>query len=155
MERKLFTLVVVFDDTRILLGLKKRGFGEGRWNGFGGKVEDGESIDEAAYRELTEESGLSAKKLTKRGELVFEFREDKKPLEVHVFSADQWGDEPRESDEMKPQWFDLKTIPFSMMWPDDFYWMPLLLQGKNFRGSFFFEDQNIISTYKLDEVNGW
>ena len=80
MNRKFLTLVLVFDNTRILLGLKKRGFGEGRWNGFGGKVEDGESIEEAAYRELTEESGVSAKKLTKRGELVFEFRGDQKPL---------------------------------------------------------------------------
>ncbi len=42
---------------RILLGMKKRGFGEGKWNGFGGKVNliDGryqETIEEAAMREL-------------------------------------------------------------------------------------------------------
>lgn len=48
--RKLFTLVFVRDETRILLGYKKRGFGQGRWNGFGGKVEAGESTRAAAVR---------------------------------------------------------------------------------------------------------
>ncbi|CAN0505072.1 unnamed protein product, partial [Ectocarpus sp. 12 AP-2014] len=36
------------DSKEILLGMKKRGFGEGKWNGFGGKVESGESVEEAA-----------------------------------------------------------------------------------------------------------
>ncbi|KAG4070235.1 hypothetical protein HA402_003925 [Bradysia odoriphaga] len=60
-QNKLFTLVFVFDDDkqRLLLGLKKRGFGLGKYNGFGGKVEENESIDDAALRELNEECGLS------------------------------------------------------------------------------------------------
>ena len=43
-EVKLLTLVIPVDDDkkRVLLGLKKRGFGEGYYNGFGGKVEPGE-----------------------------------------------------------------------------------------------------------------
>ncbi|XP_061329549.1 oxidized purine nucleoside triphosphate hydrolase isoform X2 [Pezoporus flaviventris] len=45
---KLFTLVLVVQPQRVLLGLKKRGFGAGLWNGFGGKVQPGESIEEAA-----------------------------------------------------------------------------------------------------------
>ncbi|XP_062469587.1 oxidized purine nucleoside triphosphate hydrolase isoform X2 [Pezoporus occidentalis] len=45
---KLFTLVLVVQPQRVLLGLKKRGFGAGLWNGFGGKVQPGESIKEAA-----------------------------------------------------------------------------------------------------------
>ena len=49
-RNKLLTLVFVLDESQILLGLKKRGFGCGRWNGFGGKVENGETIVEAAKR---------------------------------------------------------------------------------------------------------
>ena len=45
---KLFTLMLVVKDGRVLLGEKKRGFGMGKWNGFGGKVEAGETILEAA-----------------------------------------------------------------------------------------------------------
>ena len=39
----------------MLLGMKKRGFGTGKWNGFGGKVEVGETVADAAQRELEEE----------------------------------------------------------------------------------------------------
>ena len=48
--RKAYTLVLVHHGERVLLGLKKRGFGQGRWNGFGGKVEKGETITNAAIR---------------------------------------------------------------------------------------------------------
>lgn len=48
--KKLLTLVMVTRPNQVLLGMKKRGFGEGKWNGFGGKVEKGETIFEAAQR---------------------------------------------------------------------------------------------------------
>ena len=39
------TLVFVFNKQKqILLAMKKRGFGVGKWTGAGGKVEDGETI---------------------------------------------------------------------------------------------------------------
>lgn len=41
---KIFTLMFVVEDNRVLLGFKKRGFGSGKYNGFGGKVELNESI---------------------------------------------------------------------------------------------------------------
>ena len=47
---KLLTLLFVLKPGQVLLGLKKRGFGEGRWNGFGGKVQPDETIEEAAIR---------------------------------------------------------------------------------------------------------
>lgn len=50
MLRKLLTLTVIRNEREVLLGYKKRGFGCGKWNGFGGKVEKGESIIDAAVR---------------------------------------------------------------------------------------------------------
>jgi 8-oxo-dGTP diphosphatase/2-hydroxy-dATP diphosphatase len=38
------TLTVITYDSKILLGMKKRGLGEGRWNGFGGKPKHGEKL---------------------------------------------------------------------------------------------------------------
>ena len=61
--KKQLTLVAVLKENNILLGMKKRGFGEGRWNGFGGKVETGETIEEGAKRELKEEIYPSTEKL--------------------------------------------------------------------------------------------
>ena len=41
------------DDQKVLLGLKKRGFGEGKFNGFGGKVHVGETVLCGAVRYFT------------------------------------------------------------------------------------------------------
>ena len=49
-QNKLYTLALIRNNDNILLGMKKRGFGVGRWNGFGGKVHSGETILEAAKR---------------------------------------------------------------------------------------------------------
>ena len=46
--------------TRLLLGLKKRGFGQGKWNGFGGKLDEGETPRQAAIREMKEESDVES-----------------------------------------------------------------------------------------------
>ena len=95
---KVLTLAFVRESTRILLGYKKTGFGNGRWNGFGGKVEKGETIEHAAKRELLEESGLTADTLKKVGLLMFEFIGDPQLLEVHVFETSEYKGTPYETD---------------------------------------------------------
>lgn len=56
----------------VLLAMKKRGFGRGKWNGAGGKVGD-ESIEEAAIRETVEEVGVEVVDLEKVAILTFYF----------------------------------------------------------------------------------
>lgn len=114
-QKKILTLCIVHTKDRILLGMKKRGFGQGRWNGFGGKVKKGESIADATKRELQEEAGIVPHDLQKRGVLNFTFVGDPILLEMHVFSANSFSGEPAESDEMKPH----------------MYWLPKVLAGKN------------------------
>ena len=53
------TLCFCVKDDKVLLAMKKRGFGAGKWNGYGGKVQEGESPAVTAVRELKEESELS------------------------------------------------------------------------------------------------
>jgi hypothetical protein len=74
-------------------------------------------------------------------------------MEVHIFKADKFSGEIRESEEMKPQWFDVKEIPFSKMWPDDIYWMPMFLEGKKFTGKFLFGENDVILEKELKEIN--
>ncbi|MCX6723644.1 MAG: NUDIX domain-containing protein [Candidatus Staskawiczbacteria bacterium] len=73
-NKKIMTLCIVYQPPKILLGMKKRGFGMGRWNGFGGKVDNGETIENAAKRELREEAGIEVKNLDKVGIIDFEFK---------------------------------------------------------------------------------
>uniref|UniRef100_V9LD01 Oxidized purine nucleoside triphosphate hydrolase n=1 Tax=Callorhinchus milii TaxID=7868 RepID=V9LD01_CALMI len=149
---KLLTLVIVVKPQQVLLGLKKRGFGVGRWNGFGGKLQPGESIEQAAKRELWEESSLTVDSLEKIGNIRFEFVGETEILDVHIFRTDHYHGDPSESEEMRPQWFDLDAIPFDRMWPDDIYWFPLLLQKKKFQGYFKFQGHDTILDYTLQEV---
>ncbi|KAJ7992404.1 hypothetical protein DPEC_G00278190 [Dallia pectoralis] len=152
LTNKLLTLVLVVQPGRVLLGMKKRGFGVGKWNGFGGKVQPGETIEEAARRELLEESGLTVDALAKIGNIKFEFVGETEVLDVHIFRADSYNGEPTESDEMRPQWFDSDKIPFSEMWADDILWFPLMFQKKKFLGYFKFQGQDLIIDQKLEEV---
>uniref|UniRef100_A0A667IMZ3 Oxidized purine nucleoside triphosphate hydrolase n=1 Tax=Lynx canadensis TaxID=61383 RepID=A0A667IMZ3_LYNCA len=98
---RLYTLVLVLQPPQVLLGMKKRGFGAGRWNGFGGKVQGGESIEDGAKRELREECGLTADTLHKVGRIVFEFVGEPELMDVHIFRTDSVRGTPAESDEQE------------------------------------------------------
>lgn len=129
----------------VLLGLKKKGFGEGKYVGFGGKIEAGESIPQAACRELEEESGLQAslQHLEACGSLTFFF--PYKPEwehQVHLFTVRQWQGEPRACAEIQPAWFRLDEIPYEEMWDDSRYWLPPLLAGAAVRASFTYAADN-------------
>ncbi len=73
--KKILTLCVIHKGSQMLLGLKKRGFGKGLWNGFGGRIKKGEDIEVAALRELKEEVGIEALDIKKRA--VFSFLGEK------------------------------------------------------------------------------
>ena len=137
--KKILTLCIPIKENQVLLGMKKRGFGSGKWNGFGGKVEEGETIKQATLRELDEEVGIKDGQLTKAGVLDFSFQNDEKILQVHIFKLTDFSDTSTETEEMKPKWFSIDEIPFSQMWSDDQYWFPLLLNNKLFEGAFLFD----------------
>lgn len=139
--RQVCTLAIIEDGDRALLAMKKRGFGEGWWNGYGGKVHDGEPIESAMVRELEEESGLIARKFEKRAVLEFFFSGTDKEVEMHVFEVTDYDGEPVETEEMKPQWFAKSNIPFDQMWPADREWMPLYFDSKNITGSATFDGE--------------
>ncbi|MCK4387049.1 MAG: 8-oxo-dGTP diphosphatase [Candidatus Pacebacteria bacterium] len=151
--KKQLTLCIIHNHSRVLLGMKKRGFGTGRWNGFGGKVERGETIEEATVREIKEEAGIQIEgKLEKMGILDFEFQKNPEILEVHIFRAKKFSGEPTESEEMRPQWFRVDEIPYKEMWPDDIYWIPLFLKKKKFIGKFLFGEGDSILEQRLEEI---
>ncbi len=143
----------VVDDGAVLLGRKTRGFGEGLWNGPGGKVEPGEGIEQAAIRETREEVGVSPTALRKVAVLDFYFPDAPAgsgwSQRVHVFLAGGWGGSPVETDEMCPKWFPLDEIPYGQMWEDDVCWLPAVLDGKFVTGDFLFGSDQRMKDYEV------
>lgn len=128
---KLSTLCFCSRNGQVLLAMKKRGFGKGKWNGYGGKVAGQETPRAAAIRELREESNLSVSENDLKQVGIVRFYFDGNQLfECHVFLVKDWRGELRESDEMKPRWFPVLQLPFEEMWVADGKWVPLVLAGK-------------------------
>ena len=63
---KIMNVIVVYDRTRqqILMCLRRKDPYKGKLNFVGGKLETGESSEEAAYRELQEETGIRREQIT-------------------------------------------------------------------------------------------
>ncbi|MBI1833578.1 MAG: 8-oxo-dGTP diphosphatase [Candidatus Andersenbacteria bacterium] len=151
--RKVFTLAIVVKDGKILLGKKQKKHGAGFWNGFGGGVEAGETIKEAAIRECQEEAEITPTDMEKSGEITFIYPDaplNAREHEVHIFTVRTFTGTPASTSEMQePTWFAPEEIPYNSMWPDDKQWLPLLLQGKQFSGYFRFNEAKEIVDWQL------
>ena len=108
------TLLFLQKGDQILLAMKKRGFGAGRWNGVGGKLEAGEDIEEAAIRECQEEIGCDVTNLRELG-IIEEYRNAFSVHQIsYCFIADLLGEKGTpnlEEDEIaegfEPVWLSL------------------------------------------------
>ena len=153
---RLTTLCLLVKENEILLAIKKRGFGAGKFNGVGGKVEEGETVEAAAVREIEEEIGVVADpaNMEKVGNVKFYFKD--KPewdQHMHVFLVKDWKGDPQESEEMAPVWYSKSDIPFDTMWPDDKHWLPAVLSGKKVEGKFYFVNEGAqIDDFDIREV---
>ncbi|KAJ7151014.1 NUDIX hydrolase domain-like protein, partial [Mycena filopes] len=116
-----YTNVFLVQGPKILLGYKKRGLGIHKYNGFGGKVEAGESTVDAALRELQEEAGIIAP-LAHAGTLLFVVPGEKW-AHIDIFRAEEFTGAITESDEMRPEWFNTSELPFDSMWETDKFWL--------------------------------
>jgi ADP-ribose pyrophosphatase YjhB (NUDIX family) len=147
------TLCFIRDGDSILLGMKKRGFGEGKWNGLGGKLKEGETLEEAVVREVYEESGLVIEVCSddKAGVIDFVYKNSQDGThEVHIYTVDSYRGRLVETEEIRPKWYKISEIPYEESWEDDKYWLPLLLAGKKFKGEFIFNEDKKLITHTLE-----
>ena len=148
---KVTTLCYPIINNQILLAMKKRGFGVGKWNGPGGKLQGSETIEQACKREFFEETGARIKKMEHRG--VVEFYYDQKSdwnQRCHIYVATEIFGEPQETEEMLPKWFSLNNIPYQSMWNDDPLWLPGVIDGGQADIRIYFDtDLNI---YKHESI---
>ncbi|MFC1625670.1 8-oxo-dGTP diphosphatase [Patescibacteria group bacterium] len=159
LKKKIFTncFLVKTDSngvpTHICLAMKKRGFGQGMWNGSGGKPKDGEKIADAACREVEEEFKVKVKKYEKRGEITFILRKENKKVLMHTFLVTSWDNKPSETEEMKPKWFSVNKTPYRKMWASDREWLPIILSGKKIRAKYTYKTEGgKVETREVKEV---
>lgn len=133
-------LLFLLEGDQVLLIHKKRGLGKGKINAPGGRVEPGESWEEAARRETQEETGLSPQRLTRVAELRFQFT-DGYALEAHAFLARGWTGVLAPCDEADPFWHPVASLPWQRMWADDALWLPQALNHRFVSARFLFDGE--------------
>ena len=140
---KILTLAFLFRGDEMLLAMKKRGFGAGKWNGYGGKLEEGEKPIDAIVREMQEESGLviEKEKFREIGYMDFYFNDKKEwDQKVIIYRVDDFVGEPVETEEMKPNYFKISEMPYIEMWVGDAKWIPYVIKNKKFKGEIYFSE---------------
>lgn len=148
---RLSTIVFLTRDHEVLLGRKKRGLGEGRWNGYGGKVEPGETPLDSAIRETHEEICVIPEGLRYCADLRFEYV-DGPAWRSYVFVSSAWRGDPTETEEMAPAWFPIAALPLDEMWADDAFWLPRVLAGERLAGHFRFDSSERVIWHQLEPL---
>ena len=147
------TLCFLIKGDQVLLAMKKRGFGKGRWNGVGGKPNPGENIDQTAIRETQEEIGVTLKHAEVRAVLDFYFPDNPDwSQQVIVYFSKSWEGIPGETEEMKPLWYKKNNLPLNEMWPDDKHWLPQALEGSMIRAEFLFGENDTVLDFSVNKV---
>lgn len=144
------TLVYLIKENKILLAYKKTGFGKGKWNGSGGKCKFKETYLQTAIRETKEEILVTPLSLKKVAEVAFSYPQNaENSCKVFVFISKSWLGKPKETEEMKPKWFEISKIPYQKMWPDDIHWLPFILSGKKLKGKFEFDEKDSLISFNV------
>ena len=102
-----------------------------KWIGIGGKFEPGESPEECMQREVTEETGLTAREWRYRG--IVTFVSDEWGTEyMHLFTCTGFTGTLRECDEGVLEWIDKRALLALPIWEGDKIFLRVLDGGEPF-----------------------
>lgn len=144
------TLCILRRGDDLLMGMKKVRLGAGYYNGFGGKLDKGESLEECIVREVKEETGIELIEFEKRGVMTFELTDHLN--EVHIYEGSKWHGEAIESDEISPIWLKIDNLPYEKMWESDKMWHSLFFNREFFDGWLIFDKNHKVLDYEIVKV---
>lgn len=143
MKKFIGTIIFVIKDGKVLLAKKRKKIGVGKWNGYGGKLEDSDkTFEECAVREFNVEAGgatIVKENLTYVGNILFK-NGDKFSFDAYILVAKNLTGKPKTTDEMlDPTWFDISDVgteklPWDQFMPCDYLWLAEVIKGRKIKG---------------------
>jgi len=123
---------------------KENDIHQGKWNGLGGKIEQGETPEECVIREVYEESGLHIHNPLLRGVLTFPKFAADEDWYAFVFVANEFEGELIDSPEGDLRWVPNEKIFELPMWEGDRLFLPWLDEKRFFSGKFVYQDGKLV-----------
>lgn len=130
------TLCFLCRGDEVLLARKTRNIGAGCFNGYGGSLEEDETVEEATIRELFEECKIKSDSQDLEKIAIVYFHNTKADgttfvCKCHVYHLRKWEGEPEATEEMiDPTWFKVAELPLKEMMLADSDWVPITLGGE-------------------------
>lgn len=139
--------------TKYKEGNKKQGY----YDIPGGKIEEGETLESTAIREMKEETGVEVKKLKHKGKMKIEY--PNRIFDFDIFISNESEGEPQEFEENTSEYIEIKEllqkekILSNIMILDRFFIKGLIEDKYNFKIHIQVdEEENILDVnYRMEE----
>jgi len=119
---------------------------DNKYNGAGGSVEEGETYEQAMLREAFEELGIIPTEYQQIGALLINNK-----VELPVYIVTKFNGVIKETDEMKPVWFDINSIPYCQMVEDYKIWFSNVLMGQEFLAHLHSNENNNLHSFLVEK----
>lgn len=106
--RKAVRCYLIKDNKVVVTKYKDGNKKSGYYDIPGGKIEEGESPEETAIREMKEETGIDIKNLKYKGNMIIEY--PNRIFDFDVFITNVSEGEPQEFEENTSEWIDIKAL---------------------------------------------
>ena len=149
---KLATLCYIKKENQTLMlyrNKKENDYHEGKWNGLGGKFEQGESPEQCMRREILEESGLTVESATLKGFITFPMFDGSDDWYVFVYTIESFTGELIDSPEGELHWIDNDKLLDLNLWDGDKIFIHWLEQPKTFSAIFYYDSDGNFQNHEV------
>ncbi len=156
--RKAVRCYLIKDNKVVVTKYKESNKKSGYYEIPGGKIEEGETSEQTAIREMKEETGLNVKNLKYKGNMIIEY--PNRIFDFNVFLCNEYEGKPQEFEENTSEWIEItellkkEKILSQIMLLDRFFIKGLTDEKCNFKMYIQVDDEeNILGVnYKLEEI---